>query len=106
MVKQYQITLDPNRLRAYGLTLSQVKSALLRGNQEAGGSALEMGEAEYMVRAKGYLKSIQDIEQIPLGLSKSGTPILLKEVATIQLAPEMRRGITELNGEGEVVSGI
>lgn len=106
MVKQYQITLDPNRLRAYGLTLDQVKQAILRGNREAGGSAIEMGEAEYMIRAKGYLKSIQDIEQIPVGLGKNGVPILLREIANVQLGPQMRRGITELNGEGEVVGGI
>lgn len=106
MVKQYQITLDPNRLRAYGLTLDQVKQAVLRGNREAGGSTIEMGEAEYMIRAKGYLQSIQDIEQIPVGLGKNGIPILLKEVAQIQLGPQIRRGITELNGNGEVVGGI
>lgn len=106
MIKQYQITLDPNRLRAYGLTLDQIKQAILRGNREAGGSAIEMGEAEYMIRAKGYLKSIKDIEQIPVGLGKNGVPILLKEIAEVQLGPQMRRGITELNGEGEVVGGI
>lgn len=106
MIKQYQIILDPNQLRAYGLTLDQIKQAIQRGNQEAGGSALEMGEAEYMVRTKGYLKSIQDIENIPVGLGKNGVPILLKEVAYVQLGPEMRRGITDLNGEGEAVGGI
>ncbi len=106
MVKQYQITLDPNLLRAYGMTLDQVQRAVQRGNREAGGSAIEMGEAEYMVRAKGYLQSIQDIEQVPVGLGKNGVPILLKDVASIQLGPEMRRGIAELNGEGEVVGGI
>lgn len=106
MVRQYQIILDPNRLRAYSLTLDQVKQAIQRGNREAGGSVIEMGEAEYMLRASGYLKSIQDIDQVPVGLGKNGIPILLKEVATIQLGPEMRRGIAELNGEGEVVGGI
>ncbi len=106
MVKQYQITLDPNRLRAYGLTLEQVKQAIQRGNREAGGSAIEMGEAEYMVRAKGYMKSIQDIEQVPVGLGKNGIPILVKDIANVQLGPQMRRGITELNGQGEVVGGI
>ncbi|MBX9622020.1 MAG: efflux RND transporter permease subunit [Alphaproteobacteria bacterium] len=106
MVRQYQITLDPNRLRAYSLTLDQVKEAIRRGNREAGGSAIEMGEAEYMVRAGGYLKSIQDIDQVPVGLGKNGVPILLKDVANVQLGPEMRRGIAELNGEGEVVGGI
>ncbi len=106
MVKQYQITLDPNRLRAYGLTLQQVKLAIQRGNREAGGSTIEMGEAEYMIRAKGYMKSINDIEQVPIGLGKNSVPILLKDIAEIQLGPQIRRGITELNGEGEVVGGI
>ncbi|HAU1180758.1 TPA: efflux RND transporter permease subunit [Legionella pneumophila] len=106
MVKQYQITLDPDRLRAYGLTLAQVKQAVVRSNREAGGSAIEMGEAEYMIRAKGYLKSIKDMEQIPVGLGKNGIPILLQEVAQVQLGPQMRRGITELNGQGEAVGGI
>lgn len=106
MVRQYQITLDPNRLRAYGLTLDQVKQAVQRSNREAGGSAIEMGEAEHIVRARGYLQSIQDIEKVPVGLGKQGVPILLKDVATVQLVPEMRRGIAELNGEGEVVGGI
>jgi Cu(I)/Ag(I) efflux system membrane protein CusA/SilA len=106
MVKQYQITLDPNRLRAYGLTIDQIKVAVQRSNREAGGSTIEMGEAEHMVRAGGYLKSILDIEQVPVGLGKNGVPILLKDVANVQLGPEMRRGISELNGEGEVVGGI
>ncbi|HAT1844409.1 efflux RND transporter permease subunit [Legionella pneumophila] len=106
MVKQYQITLDPNRLRAYGFTLEKLKLAVQRGNREAGGSAIEMGEAEHMIRARGYLKSIQDIEQVPVGLGKNGVPVFLKEVASVQLGPEMRRGIAELDGEGEVVGGI
>jgi Cu(I)/Ag(I) efflux system membrane protein CusA/SilA len=106
MVKQYQITLAPNRLRAYGLTLAQVKLAIQKGNREAGGSAIEMGEAEYIVRAKGYMKSIQDIEQVPVGLGKNGIPIILKDIADVQIGPQMRRGIAELNGEGEVVGGI
>ncbi|OJW51141.1 MAG: cation transporter [Alphaproteobacteria bacterium 41-28] len=106
MVRQYQITLNPNQLRAYGLTLDQVKRAVQRGNREAGGSAIEMGEAEHIVRAGGYLKSIQDIEHVPVGLGKNGVPILLRDVAIVQLGPEMRRGIAELNGEGEVVGGI
>ncbi|HHM2297805.1 TPA: efflux RND transporter permease subunit [Legionella anisa] len=106
MVKQYQIILDPNRLRAFGLTLEQVKKAIKQGNTEAGGSSIEMGEAEYMLRAKGYIQSIKDIEAIPVGLGKKGIPILLKDVAFVQLGPQMRRGLTELNGEGEVVGGI
>ncbi|KTC72152.1 Cation efflux system protein cusA [Legionella birminghamensis] len=106
MVKQYQIILDPNRLRAFGLTLEQVKKAIQQGNRESGGSAIEMGEAEYMIRSKGYIQSIKDIEAIPVGLGKKGIPILLKDVAFVQLGPQMRRGLTELNGEGEVVGGI
>ncbi|STY78839.1 Cation efflux system protein cusA [Legionella wadsworthii] len=106
MVKQYQIILEPNRLRAFGLTLEQVKKAIQEGNKEAGGSSIEMGEAEYMLRAKGYIQSIKDIETIPVGLGKKGIPILLKDVAFVQLGPQMRRGLTELNGEGEVVGGI
>ncbi len=106
MVKQYQITVDPNQLRAFGLTIDQIKQAIQRANREAGGSAIEMAEAEYMIRAKGYLQSIKDIDQIPVGLGKNGNPILLKEVANVQLGPQMRRGIAELNGQGEVVGGI
>lgn len=106
MVKQYQIVLDPNRLRAYGLTLAQVKQAVEHANQEAGGSTVEMGEAEYMVRATGYLKKLSDFANIPLGVNKQGTPILLSNIATIQTGPQIRRGIAELNGEGETVGGI
>lgn len=106
MVRQYQIILDPDKLRAYGLTLDQVMKAVQRGNREAGGSTIEMGEAEYIVKAGGYLKTIKDINQVPLGLGKNGVPILIKDVAFVQLGPEMRRGIAELNGEGEVVGGI
>jgi copper/silver efflux system protein len=106
MVKQYQITLDPNRLRAYGVSLEQVKQAVQRANQETGGSAIEMGEIEYMVRAKGYLQSLQDIGSVPIGLGKNGIPVLLRDIATVQTGPEMRRGIVELNGEGETVGGI
>jgi Cu(I)/Ag(I) efflux system membrane protein CusA/SilA len=106
MVKQYQITLDPNQLRAYNLTLEQVKQAIQAANREAGGSSIELAEAEYMIRAKGYLQSIKDLELVPLGLGENGIPILLSEIASIQLGPQMRRGIAELNGEGEVVGGI
>jgi len=106
MVKQYQITLDPNRLRAFGLTLAQVKQAIQNANREAGGSSIELAEAEYMIRAKGYLQSIKDINEVPVGLGKNGIPVLLKEIATVELGPQPRRGIAELNGEGEVVGGI
>jgi Cu(I)/Ag(I) efflux system membrane protein CusA/SilA len=106
MVKQYQVVLDPDRLRAYSLPLSQVKEAIQRANQEEGGSVIEMAEAEYMVRARGYLQRIEDLRRVPLGLSENGTPILLKEVAEVRLGPQIRRGIAELDGEGEVVGGI
>ncbi|MDH5632297.1 MAG: efflux RND transporter permease subunit [Gammaproteobacteria bacterium] len=106
MVKQYQVALDPDRLRAYGLPLSRVSMAIKNANQETGGSVIEMAEAEYMVRATGYIQSINDLERIPLGVNKQGTPILLKDVAHIRLGPQMRRGIADLDGQGEVVGGI
>ncbi|MFI4936991.1 MAG: efflux RND transporter permease subunit [Candidatus Berkiellales bacterium] len=106
MVRQYQITLDPNKLRAFGFTLEQVKLDIQKGNTETGGSAIEMGEAEYLVQTNGYLQSIEDLKNITLGVTQNGVPILLKEVAQVQLGPQMRRGIAELNGEGEVVGGI
>lgn len=104
--RQYQIVLDPQRLRAYGLTLDTVVSAVQKANGEAGGSVLELAEAEYMVRAHGYLKSLEDFRAIPLGLGTQGTPILLRDVATVQVGPETRRGIAELDGEGEVTGGV
>ncbi|HOW75910.1 MAG TPA: efflux RND transporter permease subunit [Candidatus Competibacteraceae bacterium] len=106
MVKQYQVILDPNRLRAYNLPLSQVRMAIQNANQEVGGSVIELAEAEYMVRSRGYLQRIEDLQQIPLGVSDTGTPILLDDVAEIRLGPELRRGAAELDGEGEVVGGI
>ncbi|MDB5969382.1 MAG: CusA/CzcA family heavy metal efflux transporter [Hydrocarboniphaga sp.] len=104
--RQYQIVLDPDRLRAYRLPLETVIAAVKASNNEAGGSVLELAEAEYMVRARGYLKSLDDFRQIPLGLGSNGTPILLRDVATVQIGAETRRGIAELDGEGEVVGGI
>ncbi|PHQ79881.1 MAG: CusA/CzcA family heavy metal efflux RND transporter [Coxiella sp. (in: Bacteria)] len=106
MVKQYQITVHPNQLRAYGLTLEKIKQAVQKANQEVGGSVAEMGEAEYMIRASGYIQNIKSIEDIPLGVSKQGTPILLTDVATVKLGPQMRRGVSELNGQGETVGGV
>ena len=106
MVKQYQVVVDPDALRAYGLPLSRVRSAIQRGNQEVGGSVIEMGEAEYMIRATGYLKSIDNLSAIPLGMNAKGTPIRLADVADISLGPQMRRGVADLNGEGEVVGGV
>ena len=107
MVKQYQVTADPDNLRAYGITLSQLKKAIQRGNQETSGSVMELGEAEYMISSKGYLKNVEDIENIPVSLNKeTGAPILLRDIAKVRIGPQMRRGIAELDGEGEVVGGI
>ena len=106
MVKQYQIQIDPEKLRAFGIPLSHVQTAINRGNQESGASVIEMAEAEYMVLVDGYLSSIDDIKTVPLGLNENGTPILLKDIADINLGPQMRRWLAELNGEGKVVGGI
>ena len=106
MVRQYQIVVDPEALRAFDLPLAHIRNAVKRANQESGASVIEMAEAEYMIRATGYLESREDIEQIPLGLSEFGTPLLLKDVARVEVGPQMRRGIAELNGKGEVVGGI
>ena len=106
MVKQYQVKVNPEKLRAFSIPLSLIQMAIQRGNQEVGASVVEMAEAEYMVRASGYIQSIDDLANIPLGLDVNGTPLLLKDVADIELGPQMRRGIAELNGEGEVVGGI
>src|SRR5690349_17347783 len=105
MVKQYQVVLDPVKLAAYGITQGQVREALMAGNQESGGSVLELAEAEYMVRASVYLKSLDDFRTIPLA-ARAGVPVKLGDVATLQLGPEMRRGIAELDGQGEVTGGI
>ena len=106
MVRQYQIVLDPQRLRAYNITQSRVVDAVQKANQETGGSVLELAEAEYMVRASGYLQSLDDFRKIPLASSDSGIAVHLGDVARVQIGPEMRRGITELNGEGEVAGGV
>ncbi len=106
MVRQYQVIVDPDRLRARGIPLSAVRTAIERGNQESGGRVIEMAEAEYMIRASGYIEGIEDLEAIPLTVTETGTPILLSDVADITLGPELRRGIGELNGEGEAVGGV
>ena len=106
MVKQYQVKIHPDKLRAFGIPLSHIQQAIKQGNQEIGASVVEMAEAEYMVRATGYLKNEQDLGNIPLGVNQNGTPLLLKDVAEIIIGPQMRRGIAELNGEGETVGGI
>lgn len=106
MVKQYQVVLDPDKLRAFGLSHAKVLDALSKANQESGGSVVEMAETEYMVRSHGYLRSLDDFRNILLSASEAGTPVLLGDVATIRLGPEMRRGVAELNGEGEVAGGV
>jgi copper/silver efflux system protein len=106
LVKQYQVVLDPDRLRALKVTIDRVKEALKNSNNESGGSVLELGEAEYAVRATGYLKSLEDFRNVPVGLGAGGTPILLGDVARIQIGPELRRGISELDGNGEAVGGV
>ncbi|WP_248744879.1 efflux RND transporter permease subunit [Pseudomonas sp. MWU12-2037] len=106
MVKEYQVLLDPQKMVVYGITQQQVNEALKSANQEAGGSVLELAEREYMVRASGYLKSLEDFRNIPLKTSAQGVPVLLGQVATIQVGPEMRRGIAELDGQGEAVGGV
>ncbi|HWG68749.1 MAG TPA: efflux RND transporter permease subunit [Steroidobacteraceae bacterium] len=105
-VKQYQVVLDPDRMRALGVSIARVKQALRDSNNEVGGSVLELGEAEYAVRATGYLESLGDFRNIPVGLGAGGTPILLGDVARIQIGPAIRRGIAELDGKGEVAGGI
>ncbi len=105
-VKQYQVDVDPNKLLAFKIPLSKVKQAIKRSNRDVGGRLIEMSETEYMVRGLGYIKSIEDLEDIPLRVDDTGTPILIRDIANVHLGPELRRGITELNGEGEVVGGV
>lgn len=106
MIKQYQVVVDPIKLRAHGLPLSLIQTAISRGNQETGASVIEMAEAEYMVTSTGYIKSVADLEAIPLGINAQGSALQLRDVANVRLGPQMRRGIAELNGEGEVAGGI
>ena len=106
MVKQYQVVLNPEKLRAYSIPVSEVADAIRRANQEVGGSVIELAEAEYIVRAKGYIRSIEDLSQVPVGLSDTGVPVALRDIATIRLGPQLRRGVVDLDGEGEVVGGI
>ncbi|HKT72084.1 MAG TPA: efflux RND transporter permease subunit [Steroidobacteraceae bacterium] len=106
MVREYQVVLDPAKLVAYNIPQDRVIEAIQRANNEAGGSVLELAEREYMVRASGYLQSLDDFRTIPLGVSAAGIPIRVGDVAVVQLGPEMRRGVTELNGEGEVAGGV
>ncbi|MCB2056696.1 MAG: efflux RND transporter permease subunit, partial [Novosphingobium sp.] len=106
MVKQYQVVVDPQKLAAYGVTANEVGEALKRANQETGGASVEMAGAEYTVRASGYLKTLDDFRAVPLRTAAGGIPVTLGDVATVQIGPEMRRGIAELNGEGEVAGGV
>ena len=106
MIKQYQVQVDPHKLRAYGIPLSLLQTAIQQGNQEVGASVIEMAEAEYMIRATGYISSREDLENIPLGVVENGQPLFLSDVADIIEGPQMRRGISELDGKGEVVGGI
>lgn len=105
-VKQYQVEVDPNKLAAYNLPLHKIIKAIKRSNNDVGGRLLEMSETEYMVRGLGYIQSLEDLNRVPLGVDKQGTPILLKDVARVQFGPELRRGLVDLNGEGEVVGGV
>jgi len=105
-VKQYQVEVDPNRLLAYNVPISEVRTAIQKSNKDVGGKLVEMGETEFMVRGLGYISSLEDLENIALGVDRMGTPVLLKHVANIHLGPELRRGILEWNGEGEVVGGV
>jgi Cu(I)/Ag(I) efflux system membrane protein CusA/SilA len=106
MVRQYQVTVNPDKLRAFDIPLAHIQNAIRRGNQEIGASVVEMAEAEYMVRVTGYLRGREDLANIPLGVNRSGAPLRLKDVAEVGLGPQMRRGIADLDGEGETVGGI
>lgn len=106
MVRQYQVVVNPEKLRAYGIPLTRVAEAIRRANRETGGSVIEMAESEYMVRTRGYIQSLEDIEHIPLQQTDKGIPVLLRDIAHIQVGPEMRRVVADLDGEGEVTGGI
>ncbi len=105
-VKQYQVTVDPNRLLAYNIPLQKIRTAIRRSNNDVGGRLIEMGETEFMVRGLGYINSLDDIRSVPVGVDAGGTPIRVRDIATVQLGPELRRGLAEWNGQGEVVGGI
>ena len=105
-VKQYQVTVDPTKLRAYNISIADVSMAIKKSNGEVGGRSIEMAEKEFILRVRGYVNSIEDLKKVAVGTGANGVPILLRDVANVQLGPEMRRGIAELNGEGETVGGI
>lgn len=106
MVKQYQVVVNPEKLRAYGIPLTKIIAAIKKANQEVGGSVIELAEAEYMVRTRGYLTNPGDIKTIPIDVTPEGTPVLLRDLATVQIGPEMRRVVADLDGEGEITGGI
>ncbi|KAB2852085.1 MAG: efflux RND transporter permease subunit, partial [Sphingopyxis terrae] len=106
MVKQYQIVLDPQKLASYGVTVREVSDALTAANQETGGATVELAEAEYIVRASGYLKTLDDFRAVSIRTAAGGVPVTVGDIATVQIGPEMRRGIAELDGEGEVTGGV
>ena len=105
-VKQYQVTVDPTKLRAYNLSIADVSMAIKKSNGEVGGRSIEMAEKEFILRVRGYIESIEDLKKVAVGAGANGVPILLRDVANVQLGPDMRRGIAELNGDGETVGGI
>jgi len=105
-VKQYQVLVNPDRLLAYHITIPQIRRAIQNSNNDVGGRVVEMAETEYMVRGFGYIKSVEDLEQVVVGTDGRGTPILLRDLATVTIGPELRRGLAELDGEGEIVGGI
>jgi Cu(I)/Ag(I) efflux system membrane protein CusA/SilA len=105
-VKQYQVEVDPSKLTSYNIPIQKIRMAIKRSNADVGGKLVEMGETEFMVRGLGYIKSVQDIENIAVSFDKKGTPILLKDVANVHIGPELRRGVLEWNGEGETVGGV
>jgi len=106
MVREYQIVVDPDRLRAYHISINRLRKAVAKANKEVGGSVVEMGGAEYMITSRGYLKNVSDIERIPVGVTKQGTPILVRDLGKVRVGPAPRRGVADLNGDGEVVGGI
>jgi Cu(I)/Ag(I) efflux system membrane protein CusA/SilA len=105
-VKQYQVVVDPNTLASYGIPLSRVKQSIMRSNNDVGGRVIEKAETEYMVRGLGYIKSIQDVQNIVVGADRQGTPVMIKDIGLVRLGPDLRRGVAEANGQGEVVGGI
>jgi Cu(I)/Ag(I) efflux system membrane protein CusA/SilA len=106
MVKQYQVKVNPEKLRAFGIPLSHIQNSIKRGNKEIGASVIEVAEAEYIVRSTGYIQSREDLLSIPLGLDVNGTPVLMKDVASVEIGPQARRGVAELNGNGETIGGV